>query len=317
MAEEFELSLDDTLNDGLTGSEAQDFTSNESDTDGIESYGDDSDSRTQTTGPVDEDDIKIGDKTAPIIMLFGPPTSGKSMTLVRLARYLRKQGYTVKADLTFKSDDGYRTRCDQFHSNLNTKEALQGNALNEFLLVKVIHHGKTICQILEAPGEHYFDPKNPEKTSAREFRPYLTEMIVSLPNRKIWAFITEAEWNVHAEVKSAYVERIRSCKNMLMKPTDKVVILYNKVDQKEELFEDGKIHLGWAEKAMRDEYEVLHKVFKNNNLITSLWRPYNYHFVPFITGHYTKVVGGGKKYTESEEKYPRNLWESIMKCIRG
>lgn len=84
---------------------------------------------------IDEDDIKIGDKKAPIVMLFGPPTSGKSMTLVRLARYLRKQGYTVKADPTFKSDDTYKERCAKFHKNLNTTEALLGNALNEFLMV--------------------------------------------------------------------------------------------------------------------------------------------------------------------------------------
>ena len=64
---------------------------------------------------IDEDDINIGDKKAPIVMLFGPPTSGKSMTLVRLARYLRKLGYIVKADTTFKSGDAYRGRCDRFH----------------------------------------------------------------------------------------------------------------------------------------------------------------------------------------------------------
>ncbi len=51
-------------------------------------------------------------------------------------------------------------------------------------------------------------------------------------NRKIWVFITEAEWNVHASVKDSYVARIRGCKHQLLKPTDRVVMLYNKVDQK-------------------------------------------------------------------------------------
>ena len=306
----FNLNLGDTPTEDFSSTEvSQDDILNESD------YN--AEITDESTGPVDEDDIKIGDKTAPIIMLFGPPSSGKSMTLVRLARYLRKKGYAVKADSTFKSDNGYRVRCDEFHKNLNTKEARQGNALNEFLLVKVVNHGKTICQILEAPGEHYFDPKRPEITSAREFRPYLTEMIRTLPNRKIWIFITEAEWNVHADIKTSYVARIRSCKHQLMSPSDQVIILYNKVDQKEELFEDGRLHSGWAEKAMKDEYETLHTVFKNSNLITSLWRPYNYRFVPYITGYYNKQVGGGKKYTESEERYPKLLWEQIMNCIKG
>ena len=266
---------------------------------------------------IDEDDIKIGDKRAPIVMLFGPPTSGKSMTLVRLARYLRKKGYTVKADPTFKSDDAYKARCEQFQRNLNTTEALQGNALNEFLMVKVINHGTTVCQILEAPGEHYFNPTKPEEVSARNFRPYLTEIIRNLTNRKIWVFITEAEWKVHASVKDSYVARIRSCKNQLLKRTDRVVILYNKVDQKEELFENGNLHVSSAEKAMRDEYEGLSGIFKNPNPITSLWRTYNYRFVPYCTGYYTQQVGGKHKYNESEERYPCNLWAELVKCFKG
>ena len=81
-------------------------------TDNSDNHEDNPDINEGTTFAIDEDDIKIGDKRAPIIMLFGPPTSGKSMTLVRLARYLRKQGYTVKADPTFKSDNAYKARCD-------------------------------------------------------------------------------------------------------------------------------------------------------------------------------------------------------------
>ncbi len=272
---------------------------------------------TASTTTIDEDDIKIGDKKAPIVMLFGPPTSGKSMTLVRLARYLRKLGYTVKADTTFKSDDTYKERCDKFHKNLNSKEALDGNALNEFLMVKIINHGTTVCQILEAPGEHYFNPKKPDKISVRNFRPYLTQIIRNLPNRKIWVFITEAEWNVHASVKDSYVGRIRNCKHQLLRNSDRVVILYNKVDQKEELFENGHLHISSAEKAMKDEYEGLSIVFKNPNPITSLWRPNNYRFVPFCTGYYTKQVGGKPKYNESEEMYPKLLWDQLMKCIKG
>ncbi len=286
-------------------------------TDNSDNHEDNPDINEGTTFAIDEDDIKIGDKRAPIIMLFGPPTSGKSMTLVRLARYLRKQGYTVKADPAFKSDNAYKARCDQFHKNLNTTEALQGNALNEFLMVKVINHGTTVCQILEAPGEHYFNPKKPDEVSARNFRPYLTEIIRNLPNRKIWVFITEAEWNVHASVKDSYVARIRGCKHQLLKPTDRVVMLYNKVDQKEELFEDGHLHVSSAENAMKDEYEGLAAVFKNTNPVTSLWRRFNYRFVPFCTGYYTKQVGGKYKYNESEEHYPRLLWAGLMECIKG
>lgn len=262
---------------------------------------------------IDEDDIAIADKNAPVIMLFGPRSSGKSMTLVRLSRYLRSNGYTIVIDDCFKSDAKYKDKCKEFQNYLSTKEALPGNAYTDFLLVKIVKHGRTICQILEAPGEHYFDPKN---IAASNFPPYMTRIIRRLPNRKIWAFITESKWDVKHSMKSAYVDRIRNCKNMLMKGTDRTIILYNKIDQREELYEEGKIHVGPAEKAMREEYDGLAGVFRNTNPITSLWRPYNYKFVPFCTGFYFKE-GNRLKYEESENIYPRLLWEALNKCIRG
>lgn len=268
----------------------------------------------QTTGiqtETDENDITIADKRSPIVMLFGPRSSGKSMTLVRLSRYLRDNGYTIKVDTTFKSDANYKEKCRKFMKDLDTKEALSGNAYTDFLLVKVIKNATTVCQFLEAPGEHYFDP---EDVSARNFPPYMTEIIRKLKNRKIWIFITEAEWDVHNSVKKAYVRRIQNCKQQLVRQTDRFILLYNKVDQKDELFINGEIHISSAERLMREEYEGLAGHFANTNPITSLWRKYDYKFVPFCTGYYEDKT---LRYTESEEKYPRMLWNTVMKCLKG
>lgn len=266
---------------------------------------------TTTPADIDENDITIADKQSPIVMLFGPRSSGKSMTLVRLSRYLRDCGYTVKVDKTFKSDAKYKEKCEKFLKDLDTKEALSGNAYTDFLLVKVIKNGTTICQFLEAPGEHYFDP---DDISARNFPPYMTEIIRKQKNRKVWVFITEAEWDVNHSVKKSYVRRISNCKAQLVRETDRFIILYNKVDKKEELFEDGKIRIPAAKRLMREEYEGLDKLFLNQNPITSLWRKYNYKFVPFCTGYYAKDT---LKYTESEERYPRMLWNALMKSFKG
>jgi energy-coupling factor transporter ATP-binding protein EcfA2 len=262
---------------------------------------------------IDENDIVIQDKKAPIVMLFGPRSSGKSMTLVRLSRYLRDQNYTVIVDEMFKSDAKYKEKCEEFARHLNTTKALPGNAYTDFLLIKVVKNGKTLCQILEAPGEHYFDPDNVKSSN---FPPYMTEMISSLHNRKIWAFLTEAKWNVSHSVRRAYVERIRNCMHMLVRNTDRFAILYNKIDQREELFHEGKILLKPAEETMKSEYEGLANIFKNTNPITSLWRSYNYKFVPFCTGYYT-MDRGELRYTKSDDMYPRLLWEALLSCIRG
>ena len=267
--------------------------------------------------PIDENDITINDKKSPVVLLVGPPASGKSMSLVRLARYLRDAGYTITPDLTFKSDPSYKARCEKFMANLNTKEALEGTALNEFLLVKVVKDGRTICQILEAPGEHYFSSSNTGGKRIHDFPPYLTKIIRTLPNRKLWLFITEAQWEVHATVKSSYVDMIRSCKDQLLNHADRVVLLYNKVDKQDHLFKGGKVILSAAERAMKEEYPALADIFKNPNPITSLWNPYNYTFVPFCSGYYHQMVGGRESYTESEKRYPEMLWENLLKCIRG
>ena len=259
---------------------------------------------------IDENDITIADKDAPIVMLFGPPSSGKSMTIVRLARYLRDRGYVIKADPTFKSSDKYKARCEQFHRDLNSREPLPGTAKNEFLMVQIHHHGKVICQILEAPGEDYFNGE----TSVSNLRPYMQEITTNPKNRKVWVFITEAIWSAKAKRKEAYVQRIKNFRNQYQKPSDRVVLLYNKVDKKEELMVGGKVHQAAALKAMEDEYEGISEIFKNPNPITSLWRPYNYTFVPFKTGTYHEPEG---RFTPSEDKYPAHLWSVLTKCFRG
>ena len=267
-----------------------------------------------TTGEdTDENDIVVSDRRSPIVMLFGPRSSGKSMTLVRLARYLRDKGYTISTDFTFKSIPDYHEKCDRFMEYLDTKDALPGTAYTDFLLLKVSLHGRTVCQFLEAPGEHYFDQAN---ISAENFPHYMTHIIRSLNNRKIWVFIAEAKWNINQKTRTAYINRIRMCLRQLVKPLDSSLILYNKIDQREELFESGRLITNAAETIMREEYGGLADLFKNTNPITSLWRRYNYKFVPFCTGYYSKS-GNRLSYSPSEDSYPRLLWNSLLKCIKG
>ena len=52
--------------------------------------------------------VTIADHDTPIVVLYGPPACGKTMTLVRLARYLKDKGYQVVPDNSFRDsqDDG-------------------------------------------------------------------------------------------------------------------------------------------------------------------------------------------------------------------
>ena len=258
------------------------------------------------------DSIQIGDKRSPIVMLFGPRSSGKSMTLVRLSRYLRDLGYEIVPDLNFRAGSNYREKCRKFLEGLDTQDALPGTAYTDFLLVKIVKNGKTICQFLEAPGEHYFSKMN---VSAKDFPSYMTEIIRKLKNRKIWVFITEADWNVDFSTKRAYVTRITNCYNQLMSPVDRSIVMYNKIDQKPYLIKSRRVSLSNANKEMSDEYQGLVNVFKNNTPVWNWVKKYKYEFVPFCTGYYTSERGR-LVYTESEDMYPAYLWKSIIKCIK-
>ena len=46
--------------------------------------------------------VTIADQNVPIVVLFGPTTCGKTMTLIRLTRYLQKYGYKVSPVRSFR-----------------------------------------------------------------------------------------------------------------------------------------------------------------------------------------------------------------------
>lgn len=308
---EIDLSIDGSGNkdnESIKKEENVDITVPEESKD-IKNENDDTDGNQNTVN----NQISVNDKKAPIIMLFGPRSSGKTMALIRLSRYLRKLSFTIVPDSTFKSDADYREKCEMFMQNIDTENALPGTAYTDFLLLQVSKNGGTICQFLEAPGEHYFDLSNIGVTN---FPPYMTQIIRTLPNRKIWVFVAEVHWEVSQKTRQAYINRIRNCKNMLANQYDRFLILYNKIDKREELFKDGHIITRAAETKMRNEFPGLVDVFKNTHPITSLYRSYNYKFVPFCTGYYSKSVNG-LTYIESEDRYPKMLWNALLKCIRG
>lgn len=264
--------------------------------------------------------IRIGDMQAPVIILFGAPASGKSMTLVRLARYLRNiKRLTVAADRTFKSGNKYSDLCDLFENHLNTTTALPATLDDEFLMVNIYENGRLIAHILEAPGEHFFKPLSSKDNyipGKINMRPYLTKIIDHIPNRKIWAFLLQAQWGFGGNNYDAFVDTIRTCKDRFIRPIDRTILLYNQVDVLNHLFKNARIMPKQAELAMRSEYSGIERIFKNTNPITSLWKDYTYSFVPFSTGTYS-MEKGEKVYTESKSYFPEMLWETLNKCIKG
>lgn len=257
--------------------------------------------------------VTIADKDAPIVVLFGPPACGKTMTLVRLTRFLRENGYSITPVRTFRPtyDTNYSSICENFDVMMNQDDAAQSTSKISFMLVKVSKNGKTICQMLEAPGEYYFNPKAPNRPFPRYFN-----AIVSSRNRKIWAIMVEPDWKNESD-RLNYVDRIKKLRTK-MSTRDKTIFVYNKIDMTEyKIDNSGNVHVGSARKNINDLYPKIFEPFRNTTPIVSLFSPYRCDFTVFQTGDYSVAEDGTNLFEQGPDVFPRRLWSKILGIVRG
>jgi len=261
--------------------------------------------------------VTITDTRTPLVVLFGPPACGKTMTLIRLARFLRSQGYTIRPEETFRpsTDLNYEKMCNSFDELISSDNAAESTKRISFMLVNVSKDGKPICQILEGPGEYYFDPMNPSAPFPR-----YVNAILSCANRKIWMIMVEpARTNKrmgNSSNRANYVQKINRLKSSITKK-DKVIFIYNKIDETDFVDSPGDVRENLAMKNTKDLYPGIFAHFMNENPITKIVRPYNFDFVPFHTGNFSKAADGTLTFDEGHDNYPKKLWNILFSRIRG
>ena len=260
----------------------------------------------------DEIMVNISDRKTPIAMLMGPAAVGKTMTLVRLTRYLREQGYTVYPDRSFRSasDIGYERLCNDFQTLINSANAANGTSLLDCMLVKIKNHiGNDILQVVDMAGELYYSEIN-----LIALPPYLVQ-ILSSSNPFVWVILLEPYWrdSTHREMN---VRRIREIKSRYFKPQDKILLVCNKIDKLTFNNNNGRMNRTALIKFFSDEYPGLLDLFENHNPITKFIWKYNCSIVPFSTGIYSKTINGGLLYSPSTKDYPQLLWNKITKLLK-
>lgn len=130
--------------------------------------------------------VTIPDASTPIVVFFGSPASGKTLTLLRMIRFLEQNNYQVVPEALFRpqTDKHYTKMCAGLKDMAYSTYAPGGTDIISFMLVKVLDSiGRPLCQILEAPGEHYFDGH-----ASLEFPTYINAIRTSM-NKKIWVFL--------------------------------------------------------------------------------------------------------------------------------
>ena len=260
--------------------------------------------------------VVITDHNAPMVILLGPPSCGKTMTLVRLTRFLSGT-YDFMPDQAFRNstDSEFNELCKNFNAAVGADKAADGTKYIDFMLLRVNErrNGRTICQFVESPGEFLFNPQNP----TAQFPAYLHQIIAS-NNRKIWLIFLEP--GMSQEDRFAYVKKIQDLRSVI-DSRDRIIFVENKVDlpaTSSFVLSPTNINMDGLFRYVDGLYPQLFKSFTVKGIFGSKAR---YDFTAFQTGTYVEGQdANGKPYKSFQaghDSHPSRLWQIIYKRIRG
>lgn len=256
--------------------------------------------------------VTILDWATPIVFFFGAPSSGKTMALIRMIRWAESHGLQVKPERIFRPahDTHYQRMCDNLNQMVYRNTAPAGNDAFSFMLVKVLDlHGRPLCQILEAPGEHFFTASEPN----RDFPTYI-QQIINSPNRKVWVFFCEKDWGHDQSDRTNYANAIKRMQlniNRLGKRA-RVVFLFNKADKFPQYYNSAGYPI--RERFFTDiqgQYPGIFDNYRNDGLMKILHGRYNFKTLCYSVGSFTQVDETTKTWIQGDDWYCQQLWNAI------
>lgn len=270
--------------------------------------------------------INVPEDNLPIVVLCGPPNSGKSMIIKCLANYLFNNtnlGYSIKANKTLIGGMGdfarkYINDCINFNDNLSTSEPASNTT--SFLLADVgDSQGNVRLHLLEAPGEDFFSPKMPHKN----FPHYLNVLGYAKGRKIIYVILLDLDsaisYRIQKNIRNLYQNKMIRLYNSFIKGNSraKAILLYNKVD----IPKGGQwatpnivLNLNAIKTDAKANYSRLFAHFKKK--VLGFFEIDNFVFLPFCTGTFGKIPGREELYyNPSGDYYPEKLWQELTKVF--
>lgn len=249
--------------------------------------------------------VTIPDPDTPIVVLFGAPSSGKTMALLRMIRFFDKKSYSVEPVAVFrpKSDKHYEKMCAGLKTMAYSKYSPGATDIISFMLVKILNQGRPVCQILEAPGEHYFDG-----TGNSAFPTYI-ETIVGTVNRKTWIFFVQKDWGEDANERELYKQAIHRIR---LGAQDEVVFLFNQSDRFGHLFIGGHPDKEAFAREINQQYTNIFQPYQNTGVKKVLYGRDNFKMVCFSSGTFKPTLDHKEVWIPGDDDwYCNELWNAL------
>ena len=249
--------------------------------------------------------VTIPDPDTPIVVLFGAPSSGKTMALLRMIRFFDKKSYSIEPVAVFrpKSDKHYEKMCAGLKTMAYSKYSPGATDIISFMLVKIYNQGRPICQILEAPGEHYFDGSNNSS-----FPTYI-QTLMGTVNRKIWIFFVQKDWGADANERELYKQAIH---NVRIGERDEVVFLFNQADRFLHLYINGHPNKEAFSREINQQYTNIFQPYQNTGIKKTLYGRDNFKTVCFSSGSFTLTSEKKEVWIPGDDDwYCQALWNAL------
>jgi len=251
----------------------------------------------------------IPQPSIPIFMPFRYCCAGGTMLIRRLCVYLRDMGYEVNVVRDFLNWEDYQKAAEYYESSLDSLEAAPGNSIRDQYLIEVCKNSRSICYILDMQGELQAHIPNGNPV------PFFMQIVCG-DNPIIWGIIIENEIGHRNCNVDYYCKAIANTKKF-MKPFDKTIVIFNKIDETPFMLSPCSVDQKVAYNYARKKYPGLFDLFKTTNVFQKLARPYNCDFVTFSSGYYyTHTHNNLHYYANSNNCFPRTLWEHILKYCK-